>query len=115
MKDNYEFKGWDWTELAPVMGMEEELKQLEDVPKDYMKSEKALAENMSAKIRSYMCPMDCTEEEKQEVIGHLRAFLKKVADVTPGYSRPFYKGILAVENDDTFLQIYAWNLICMWT
>jgi len=112
---NYEFKGWDWTELLPVVGMEEEYeKEVEDVdPMDYCKAEEAFGVKMSDKIRRYC--FEHTEEETKEFVEHLRAYLQKVAEFEHSYYGPYYQGILNLECDEVFLQVYALNLTGMWT
>lgn len=114
MKDNYEFKGWDWTELAPVMGMEEELKEIASVPKDYMKLEAVLGKEMASKMLRY--PDEHTEEETELFIKHLRTFLQLIVDMEHmGHYKPYYEGILKTENNDVFLSVYSRNLTSMWT
>lgn len=111
----HKFKGWDWTELNSVVGMEEEFKELDNAPKDYMKREVAFAKSMAEKIRLYS--HEHTEEETKEFVAHLRAFLQKIVEweTEHGYYAPFYQGILNMEHDESFLQVYARNLRGMWT
>jgi len=113
----FEFKGWDWTELLPLVGMEEEYKrEVDDAePKDCFEAEEAFGKRMSEKIRLYC--HEHTEEETKEFIGHLRAYLQKVVEheLEQGYYEPYYQGILNTEHDEVFLQAYALNLTGMWT
>jgi len=113
---NYEFKGWDWTELVPVIGMEEELQKLDAVdPNEHDKAEDAFGKRMAEKIRSYS--HQHTEEETKEFVTHLRTFLQKIVEweTKHSYYAPFYQGILNMEDNDSFLQVYARNLRGMWT
>lgn len=109
----YEFKGWDWTELVPVFGLEAEFEKSENVPASAsLAAEVEFGERLANEIRSYILR---PEEEVKEIIIHLRAFLQKIIDCELGYDIPFWQGILNVEDDHTFLQIYAHNVTSMWT
>ena len=128
MKDKYKFKGWDWAELVPILGMEEEFKN-EIEPwfgddsskiagyKFFHEAEEAFGKKMGNKMRGY--PYDHTEKETKLFIKHLRAFLKVIISedkkITGGAYKPFYKGILKIKHHDVFLSVYSHNLTCMWT
>lgn len=110
----FEFKGWDWTELISVLGLDEEYTRDVDnaAPENFFEAEKAFIEKMGNIICGY--PHNHTEEETEVFIGHLRAFLRKVADLS-GYYKPYFEGILNLEDMHVFCQIYASNVGSMWT
>lgn len=115
MKNEYDFKGWDWTELVPVLDMEEEFQDLDNcAPGDYHQLETAFGARMAEKIRLYC--YSHTEEETNLLVKHLRAYLQKVVEweFQYGHYGPYYQGILNTEWNEVFLQIYALNLTGMW-
>lgn len=113
MKDEYKFKGWDWTELTPLLGMEEEYeRKIQNAKGSWIEAEGVLLDKMRCNIVAY--PDKHSVEETQQFIKHLRAFLQVIVDFG-GYYTPLYQGILNVEHDEVFLQVYSWNLEHMWT
>jgi len=125
MKDKYKFKGWDWAELVPILGMEEEFKN-EIEPwfgddsskiagyKFFHEAEEAFGKKMGNRMRAY--PYEHTEKETKLLIKHLRAYLRRIVGMKHmGHYKPFYKGILKIKHNDVFLSIYSHNLTCMWT
>jgi len=109
-----EFKGWDWTELLPLLNLEEEYKaRVEDIQHNMFEAEAAFAKEMAEQICSY--PYNHTKEETALFIQQLRAFLQKIVDLNIGYDAPYFQGILNVQSDEVFLQCYAHNLTWMWT
>ena len=106
------FKGWDWEELIPLLGMEEEYARSEEAPYgECLQAEKKLLDAMATKICGYNRNHP---EDADRFIGELRAFLRKVADQS-GYYKPFFEGILNLEDKDVFLQMYATFIGSMWT
>ena len=112
MKDKNEFKGWDWEELIPLLGMEEEYARSEKAEYgDILQAEKKLLDAMGNKICGYNREHP---EDADRLIGELRTFLRKVADQS-GYYKPFFEGILNLEEKDVFLQMFAMFIGGMWT
>ena len=107
------FKGWDWTELITLLGMDEEYTRNVDnaEPEDYYEAEQEFLKKMGNKICGYNHEHP---EDADRFIGELRAFLRRVADLS-GHYKPFFEGILGLEDNDVFLQMYAMFLGCMWT
>jgi len=47
----YEFKGWDWTELIPVLGLEAEYEEMEQSPPGMtFKADQKLGEMLAGRI-----------------------------------------------------------------
>ena len=113
MSAKVEFKGWDWTELFqlfPELDAEFERSNNADLPAypepgNWIDTEAELGQKLALAIVGV---------SDEETIAQLRTFLDKVASAS-GYYEPYFRGILAIENNEVFVQVYSWHVTCMWT
>ena len=131
----YEFKGYNWTELAECWGIKAEERPLikgSENQEDWLMvpetidisyhinntsmvfttsdSEEVLAEKLKVYILEHMLS-DETEQQIQ-MRRDMNSFLEALVKETQGlnYSTPAYRGILAIESNHTFAQWFCHNL-----
>lgn len=103
-QDKLKFDGWDWSELAQLIGREHA---------DFTSNEEA-----AKVIREHLrqAAFAACGEGDAIVAANVRKFLLALEkDKWCGYSKPFYKGIRTVEHDGMMLQIVAHCLEFLWT
>lgn len=139
----YEFKGYDWMELAECWGIKVERKPLnvfttngkEDKDLNLSVAEKievvkhingmtmkfvvddeeeVYAEKIKQHIRKSLTLGEDGFDNKQ-IREDLNNFLKKLIEEEHGYNTPVYKGILEIEDDYTFATWVCGNLERLWT
>lgn len=130
----YEFKGYNWEELAECWGIEVgERPLVKDnngdnflmVPESvdiyyHINNTRMLIttdnpeEVLAEKIKSYIHEHISGENKVRE---DMNRFLEALIKESEGhdYSAPAYKGILAIKDDETFAQWFVYNLEKMWT
>ena len=103
---DYKFKGWDWSELSECFGLGTEDDGL-DCDKE------ALDSFLLVYFNKIIMGED--PEEVKLVLDKCREYLTILSEYEHDYYAPFWKGLLAVENDELFLNLYMDLLSRMWT
>lgn len=107
MKTDYEFKGWDWMELAEAF----EVEAVEESA--WLKNPDAADENTAERIRAKFWADGCGEG-CPEAAALVRKFLLKLAECEDSCS-PVWKALASIDHDFTMLRLfgplvrYAWN------
>lgn len=102
----YEFKGFDWNELADCWGIEaEDNVDLIETVKKYMSD--SLIWNETEGLYTFNNP-----SIRMDIVN----FLNKLADVEEhcGYNSPAFRGIASIETDETLVNWMIRNLDAMW-
>lgn len=100
------YDGYDYTEITASMG----LREPEDHELETPYSKLVLAQFSNGFF------MDEPTEEDNLIVGEMREFLSAVIEAGRDidYHTPVLEGILAVEDDETFVKVFALNLGIMW-
>lgn len=101
------YKGWDYTELFPVLGIPESAAD-SDFAELWFRV--ALSE-----IRSAMLHEDGSPDEHEHKMAEIRKFLQAMIDGEYDYWGPIWNGMLDCEDDETFLQACIALAGHMWT
>lgn len=138
---SYKFKGFDWVELAECWGViVEEKPILDDSPKlkEIFKTKEKIEvtkfingtkmvftvddeeEVLAEKIKQHIyknLDYDVGRFKDKQMRVDLEDFLKALIKESEkiDYNTPVYKGILAVENDETFAKWICSNLETLWS
>ena len=125
---DYNTKGWDWEELAVVLGLaetEDEFFQRypddqEDLPAEMLfAGEQARAEVLRRELNSWaFCGWEKggkTLEDQHKVAIAVRNFVKQVIRGDHGLTPPLWKGLLKIKDDSEFLRYVAVLLEYLWT
>ena len=128
---DYKTKGWNWEELAVVLGLaetEDEFLQRypddqEDLPAQmFFAGEQARAEVLRRELNSWaFCGWERggkTMEEQHKVAGAVRKFVKKVLKADRACGNvivPLWKGLVGIKDDSEFLRFVAVFLEYLWT
>ncbi len=103
-QDKLKFKGWDWAELAQLIGRE-----YADFESDEAAAE-AIKEHLNQAADAACGNGDA------HVAANVRKFLLALEkDEWSGYSKPFYRGLRTIEHDGMMLQLVAHFLEYLWT
>ncbi|MEM5592869.1 hypothetical protein AAHH67_15880 [Niallia circulans] len=137
---SYQFKGFDWTELAECWGIKVEEQGLSldnnlELMNDFKVPEKIEItkyinktkmvftvddeeEVLAQKIKNYIWDnLDEDGFKNPQIRTDINNFLKALIEESEetDYSNPVYKGILAVEDDNTFAQWICGTLEKLWS
>lgn len=100
----YQFKGWDWSELADCYGIDD------GIGFATLEQEEAFRK----RIIEYIAYSMGTDEEDR-VFGDLRRFIETLANANGnGYYRPVWRALLELEKRDVLLQFVSALLPMMW-
>ena len=115
------FKGWDYTELLPVL-LDKTTEQYEkeyEKDEDCFAADEAMVKDMKEAIFILMEEKEFSKSNKivNKKISYIRKFVKAVADCekTCGYRYPLIKGLYDIEHDATFLKYTAYLIDSLWT
>jgi len=105
---NAEIKGWDWSELAGMLGV-----VLED---DSGPNREAILQSLNTLWEKFLPWGEATPED-EEAVAWIRHFLEKLAEEGEGHSylTPFFLGIATIEDAQTMIQKVEENLGSLWT
>lgn len=102
--EEYQLKGWDWTELGVKWGL---IKA--DSQGNITDNRKA--DNIEKELLNYICD---NYKQNDNVINDMRLFLQQVINNNDAY-RPLWEGLLGINNKFAFVQMYCRLLTSMWT
>ena len=131
---DYPVKGWNWEELAVVLGLAETEEEFEESYPDQnwtiaeaeAVSEEELMAQETAKAAAIRRELNAwafcgweksgkTLEEQHKVAGAMRKFVKQVLRGDHGLTPPLWKGLLKIKDDSEFLRYVAVLLEYLWT
>lgn len=101
-KDPLRFKGFDWSELGPVLGLDYD---------NFKTDEEALLAFQEALLHA---SFRHDGKGDVEIANGVRQFLVAL-EKCGGYLTPFYRGLRSIEHDGVMLGITASNLGCLWS
>jgi hypothetical protein len=101
-----EYKGYDYTELYPALGIGT------DDTSTNMQQARA---KMSDLFANSMMDREGGKEALSAFAIELRRYLTVLAEVDPGFAGPLWKGLVAIEDDESLIQYFLPLMTKAWS